>query len=352
MRYLRAMIVIASFGVGLIGHRAHAADEDPGRWEEILQRVARSLDQSELSDQQKQRVLANLKQTLSVAAEAERQAAATTEQLESADQGQSAEQPAAEDREEEEASQSAATASERRQMRAEQRERRREVAREMAREAIDEAIESRREARPQRGRSLESRESRESQESQEREQRRQRVSDREQGWNRWPSPFAIGVILETGDGEDGQQQLKISEVFPDSPAAEAGLEDGDVVVKIEGRHVPDPHEVTWRVHRAGMEGDTLLLEVQRDEQTHTIEVRPAARRFAGRSIAAVPWGFAGPPAMPGFGPRSSPREAQPSDRQELVELQEQVQMLREETKELQDLVRQLLQQQAQAPDSD
>src|SRR5690606_24741319 len=86
--------------------------------------------------------------------------------------------------------------------------------------------------------------------------------------------FAIGVMLERADRPDAEGQLLIREVFPDSPAANAGLEDGDVILKVDENPVTRPAEITRRVRRAGIDDQTLSLEISRNDETLTVEVKP------------------------------------------------------------------------------
>lgn len=90
----------------------------------------------------------------------------------------------------------------------------------------------------------------------------------------------IGVSLQalTGDLgeyfgiEDGEGAL-ITEVHEDTPAEEAGLKVGDVIVAVDGYHVDSPSEVRDRVaeHREGEEVELTIVR-DRAEQTFSMEV--------------------------------------------------------------------------------
>src|SRR5437588_900459 len=72
----------------------------------------------------------------------------------------------------------------------------------------------------------------------------------------------LGVAVAPTDNGDGVQ---IRDVTPDSPAAKAGLKEGDVVIKVGGKAVG---EVTEFLRAVGTRkpGDVLALEVRRGEK--------------------------------------------------------------------------------------
>jgi serine protease Do len=66
----------------------------------------------------------------------------------------------------------------------------------------------------------------------------------------------------------------VAEVVPGSPAAEAGIKPGDVVVRFNGEAIQDPHDLTRRV--AGTPpGTNVTLEVARPSGTATLAPRLA-----------------------------------------------------------------------------
>ena len=81
---------------------------------------------------------------------------------------------------------------------------------------------------------------------------------------------ALGVRVDptfTGDGA----RLASGGVQPGSPAAQAGLQDGDVIVEFEGKRVPDADSLIVAV-RSRSVGDTVRMKVQRGGQTVDISL--------------------------------------------------------------------------------
>jgi putative serine protease PepD len=86
----------------------------------------------------------------------------------------------------------------------------------------------------------------------------------------------LGVAM--GDATGGQNGAVVQEVTPDSPAARAGLQAGDVVVSIDGRAVQDRSELVAAI-RGHKPGDKVTLGVTRGGNettiTATLTQRPA-----------------------------------------------------------------------------
>ena len=76
----------------------------------------------------------------------------------------------------------------------------------------------------------------------------------------------IGVYAETVYADSGycvSEGIGISSVIPDAPAARAGVQDGDVIIKINGVAVTDVGELKVNINRAGV-GGKLNLTIMRD----------------------------------------------------------------------------------------
>ena len=64
----------------------------------------------------------------------------------------------------------------------------------------------------------------------------------------------------------------VGDVLPKGPAAKAGFKDGDVVLKYDGKSVPDSRELRLAVSET-KPGTTVPVEVLRDGKTKRLEVK-------------------------------------------------------------------------------
>lgn len=94
---------------------------------------------------------------------------------------------------------------------------------------------------------------------------------------------AIGEVnreLAEKFGVERGEGVLVSEVFPDSPAAAAGVKEGDVIIRFEDHKVHSPRDLQERVERmpAGSQGS---LEVVRDGKVRTLTVtaKPLPKNF-------------------------------------------------------------------------
>ncbi|MBD2460114.1 trypsin-like peptidase domain-containing protein [Oscillatoria sp. FACHB-1407] len=83
--------------------------------------------------------------------------------------------------------------------------------------------------------------------------------------NQDSTKFGFKVTLDEG--------VLIIEVLPNTPAAQAGLQNGDVILKVNGTAVTTASEVQEQVESSTI-GEVLTMEVNRNGQTQTLEVRP------------------------------------------------------------------------------
>ncbi len=68
----------------------------------------------------------------------------------------------------------------------------------------------------------------------------------------------------------------VAAVTDGTPAADAGLQPGDIIVAMDGRAIASMEELTGRLHRQ-QPGDEVSLRVQRGDEQRTFEVELAAR---------------------------------------------------------------------------
>ncbi|MCP3979449.1 MAG: PDZ domain-containing protein [bacterium] len=88
------------------------------------------------------------------------------------------------------------------------------------------------------------------------------------------SPY-LGVRLEeeTDHAEGG---ARVTDVIHGSPAEEAGLEEGDVIVRFDGKTIRGPGSLTKRIHE-NEPGDRIELRVLRDGSTKELEIELGRR---------------------------------------------------------------------------
>lgn len=88
-----------------------------------------------------------------------------------------------------------------------------------------------------------------------------------------PDPFAKGFL---GVQLTDQGLVMVTSVLPNTPAAKAGLREGDVIIKIDG--VPATNlQTTIQNISARRAGSLMVVDVQRGAKKFQIKVKVAAR---------------------------------------------------------------------------
>jgi len=85
----------------------------------------------------------------------------------------------------------------------------------------------------------------------------------------------LGTIPDYTDSDDSPG-LKLSGVASGGPAAEAGLQAGDVVIEVDGRRIENIYDYTYSLD--GLEvGVPVRIVVRRGSDRHVVQVTPASR---------------------------------------------------------------------------
>ncbi|RME32620.1 MAG: PDZ domain-containing protein [Deltaproteobacteria bacterium] len=88
----------------------------------------------------------------------------------------------------------------------------------------------------------------------------------------------LGVMLGEKDG-----QVRVGKVLPESNAARAGLQEGDVIRAIDGQQVTETFDLLYALSRKKV-GDSGQLEIRRGEKDLKLEVRfEKTKRHHGRN---------------------------------------------------------------------
>ncbi|QEG39815.1 S1C family serine protease [Roseimaritima ulvae] len=94
--------------------------------------------------------------------------------------------------------------------------------------------------------------------------------------------FMLGIGLQEQDNEEAtedgdaetQPGVVVDRVFDESPAAAAGLQSGDVILKVDGTEVTAPEPLQDAVQAAGKAGKALTLTYLRAGESQTVEIKP------------------------------------------------------------------------------
>jgi predicted metalloprotease with PDZ domain len=94
----------------------------------------------------------------------------------------------------------------------------------------------------------------------------------------------LGVVVSPAPGDSEGQGVRVREVEPGSPAAKAGLRKGDVITRVDGREVEDPHALV-NVLARHRPGETLTFQVMREGREKKLQVPLGQRR---QSFSGIP----------------------------------------------------------------
>ena len=174
--------------------------------------------------------------------------------------------------------------------------------------------------------------------------------------------FRIGLSIEAaeqGDGGEGggataegksERGLIVERIMDESPASEAGIEPGDVILMINGKEANDFASLQEAVQQAGKEDRPVKLKLERDGKELTVKIKPVESADVGpMSFDLVPpIGSVLPLDMPGGGmlegrvveglrmlsPMEFGGKVSEQTTKEIAELKEEIQELKEMVKKL------------------
>jgi membrane-associated protease RseP (regulator of RpoE activity) len=96
-------------------------------------------------------------------------------------------------------------------------------------------------------------------------------------WESFPrSGFRLGVVLSDNNGD--LRGVAIEKIQPDSPADKAGLQEGDVIERIDGQRIHSSQDVRELLRNLENSRD-LQVEVLREGNPLTVTVTPEKRDF-------------------------------------------------------------------------
>jgi serine protease Do len=101
----------------------------------------------------------------------------------------------------------------------------------------------------------------------------------------------IGVVVSDPEGPAAGGGVRVDGVDEDSPAARAGVKEGDVVVEFDGERVRSARQLT-RLVQETPEGRTVKMTVTRGAARQTLDITPEA-------AAAAAWNFRVEPELRG-----------------------------------------------------
>jgi len=105
--------------------------------------------------------------------------------------------------------------------------------------------------------------------------------------------FRIGLSIEAaeqGDGGEGGgataegksvRGLIVERIMDESPASEAGIEQGDVILMINGKEAKDFASLQEAVQQAGKEDRSVKLKLERDGKELTVKIKPVESADVG-----------------------------------------------------------------------
>lgn len=155
--------------------------------------------------------------------------------------------------------------------------------------------------------------------------------------------FRIGLSVENPEETESEEGLVVERVMEDSPAADAGIEEGDVIIAINGEEAEDFASLQEAVQEAGKADRALKLKLQRDGKEMVLKVKPTkSEEPAVMNFKVMPQaGSILPLGLPQMVEGQAFGLAIPSPN-DLMETKNEIAALKEEIQELKAMVKKLL----------
>ena len=101
--------------------------------------------------------------------------------------------------------------------------------------------------------------------------------------------FRIGVACSSSVEEENTSRagLTIMSVVPESPAFEAGIQEDDVLMAIDGAEVKSVEQLSKSVQAAGKDGKELALKILRDSKETEIKLKPAEIKDTDKLVESL-----------------------------------------------------------------
>lgn len=194
--------------------------------------------------------------------------------------------------------------------------------------------------------------------------------------------YRIGLAIEQSMKEEGDDKrnegLVVERVVEDSPAAQAGIKEGDVIVSINGEKAAAFSNLQEAVQAAGKADEAIKLVVVRDSMESTVKVKPtkvedkegalnffmapqAGSIVSGDDIAGMKSGVFsfGVPLLPTLNANAEAGAASAAGIAAMLpgaaatgELKSEIESLRNEVSELKGMIKKLLKKVAEEHDED
>ncbi len=172
--------------------------------------------------------------------------------------------------------------------------------------------------------------------------------------------FRIGIqCVQTDDGDEkaeGKPGLEVKAVMEDSPAKKAGIEQGDILVSVNGSKISKIADLTNALQEAGKNEKEVAIEYKRGEKPFRVTVRPTKLKASDIELENIqltlpPGGFVvGGEAMKQFqeqmkeySPAEMPKNAHVFNlRSNSVDLKKDIHELKSELADLKKMIKELV----------